>query len=166
MINFNKITHINNRTFAGLSSLNTLMLIRNNLAFIAKDVFDETPLLESLFLHSNAIKTIESKSFDRLVLKQLTIFDNPIPMLPDDIFDKMTNNTKVSLTCKNLLKLPRGKYMATIPINDAHHYNTRSSTAGNFYINYSRLNHYKSYFSSMGAKIWNCIPDVLRQLPK
>lgn len=52
------------------------------------------------------------------------------------------------------------------PIKDAQHYNTRSSTAGYFYINYSRRNHYKNNNSSMGAKIWNCIPDVLRQLPK
>ena len=49
---------------------------------------------------------------------------------------------------------------------DVHHYNTRSSTDGNFYINYSRLNHYKNSFSIMGAKLWNSIPDVMRQLPK
>ena len=52
------------------------------------------------------------------------------------------------------------------PTKDVHHYNTRSSTAGNFYINYSRLNHYKNSFSIMGAKIWNSIPNVMRQLPK
>ena len=49
---------------------------------------------------------------------------------------------------------------------DVHHYNTRSSTAGNFYKNYSRLNHCKNSFSIMGAKLWNSIPDVKRQLPK
>ena len=53
-----------------------------------------------------------------------------------------------------------------IPTKDVHHYNTRFSTAGNFYINYSRLNHYKNSFSIMGAKLWNSIPDVKRQLPK
>ena len=52
------------------------------------------------------------------------------------------------------------------PTKDVHHYNTRSSTAGNFYINYSRLNHYKNSFSVMGAKIWSSIPNVMRQLPK
>ena len=29
---------------------------------------------------------------------------------------------------------------------DVHHYNTSSSTAGDFYTNYSRLNHYKNLF--------------------
>ena len=29
---------------------------------------------------------------------------------------------------------------------DVHYYNTRSSTDGNFYIIYSRLNHYKNFF--------------------
>ena len=52
------------------------------------------------------------------------------------------------------------------PTKDVHHYNTRSSTVGKFYINYSRLNHYKNSFSIMGAKLWNSIPDVKRQLPK
>lgn len=52
------------------------------------------------------------------------------------------------------------------PTKDVHHYNTRSSTAGNFYINYSRLNHHKNSFSSIVAKIWNCIRDELRKLPK
>ena len=53
-----------------------------------------------------------------------------------------------------------------IPTKDVHHYNTCSSTAGDFYINYSRLNHYKNSFSIMGAKISNSIPDVMRQFPK
>ena len=52
------------------------------------------------------------------------------------------------------------------PTKDVHHYNTGSSTVGNFYINYSRLNHYKNSLSIMGAKLWNSIPDVKRQLPK
>ena len=52
------------------------------------------------------------------------------------------------------------------PTKHVHHYNTRSSTAGDFYINYSRLTHYKNSFSIMGAKIWNSIPNVMRELPK
>ncbi|XP_022799326.1 putative leucine-rich repeat-containing protein DDB_G0281931 isoform X2 [Stylophora pistillata] len=114
VLTFNNITHINKHTFSGLSSLTTLFLIKNNITFIAKDAFDGTPRLKSLFLHSNAIKTIESTTFDRLVLKQLTIFDNPLSSLPDGIFDEMTNHTKVSLTCTNLRQLPRGKYVSQI----------------------------------------------------
>ena len=47
------------------------------------------------------------------------------------------------------------------PTKDVHHHNTRSSTAGDFYINHSPLNHYKNSFSVMGAKIWSSIPDVM-----
>ena len=48
----------------------------------------------------------------------------------------------------------------------AHHHNTRFSAAGNFYIKHSRTDHMKSSFSRIGAKIWNCIPDSNRALPK
>ena len=52
------------------------------------------------------------------------------------------------------------------PTQDIHHYNTRFFSTGNFYINYSRLNHHKNSFSSIGATIWNSIPEDLRKLPK
>ena len=52
------------------------------------------------------------------------------------------------------------------PAQDIHHYNTRSSSSGNFHTNYSRLNHHKNSFSIIGAKIWNRIPEVMRKLPK
>ena len=47
-----------------------------------------------------------------------------------------------------------------------HHHNTRFSAAGNFYLQYSRTNHLKNSFSSIGAKIWNSIPNSDRALPK
>ena len=47
-----------------------------------------------------------------------------------------------------------------------HHHNTRFSAAGNFYIKHSRTDHMKNSFSRIGAKIWNCIPDSNRALPK
>ena len=43
---------------------------------------------------------------------------------------------------------------------EVQHINENSPT------NYSPLNHYKNSFSIMGAKIWNSIPDVMRQLRK
>ena len=66
------------------------------------------------------------------------------------------NNNVVPPNISNLFTLTQ----------DFHHYNTRSSTSGNFYMNYSRLNHHKNSFSIIGAKIWNSIPKELRQLPK
>ena len=53
-----------------------------------------------------------------------------------------------------------------IPTGQVHKYNTRSSSAGNFYRKYSRLNHRKNSFASVEAKIWNSIPENLRKLPK
>ena len=50
--------------------------------------------------------------------------------------------------------------------SQVHNYNTRSSSAGNFYEKYSVLNHHKNSFASVGAKIWNSIPENLRKLPK
>ena len=49
---------------------------------------------------------------------------------------------------------------------DIHQYNTRSASSGNYYINRSRLNHHKNFFSIVGAKIWNSIPESYRKLPK
>ena len=46
------------------------------------------------------------------------------------------------------------------------HHNTRFSVAGNFYLKYSITNHLKNSFSSIGAKIWNSIPNSDRALPK
>ena len=53
-----------------------------------------------------------------------------------------------------------------IPTGQVHKYNTQSASAGNFYRKYSRLNHHKNSFASVGAKIWNSIPENLRKLPK
>ena len=47
-----------------------------------------------------------------------------------------------------------------------HNHNTRSSSAGNYYINCFRLKQNKNPFSRIGCKIWNSIPGNLRNLPK
>ena len=53
-----------------------------------------------------------------------------------------------------------------ISTQDIHQYNTRSASSGNYFINHSRLNHQKSSFSIVGAKIWNSIPESYSTLPK
>ena len=50
--------------------------------------------------------------------------------------------------------------------NELHNYNTRFSLAGNYYVKYSRSNHLLKSFSRLGTKIWNSIPQELRNLPK
>ena len=52
------------------------------------------------------------------------------------------------------------------PINKSHSYSTRSSSSGNYYISHSRLNQKNDSFSIRGAKIWNSIPENLRNSSK
>ena len=53
-----------------------------------------------------------------------------------------------------------------IPTQQIHSYSTRSSSSGNYYISHSRLNQKNGSFSIMGAKIWNSIPENLRNSSK
>ena len=53
-----------------------------------------------------------------------------------------------------------------IPTQQIHSYSTRSSSYGNYYISHSRLNQKNCSFSIMGAKIWNSIPENLRNSSK
>ena len=53
-----------------------------------------------------------------------------------------------------------------IPTQQFHSYSTRSSSSGNYYIGHSRLNQKNGSFSIMGAKIWNGIPENLRNSSK
>ena len=51
-------------------------------------------------------------------------------------------------------------------VDSVHSYNTRSASAGNFYINYSRLKQQSHSFSRIGCKIWNELPESLRMKNK
>ena len=53
-----------------------------------------------------------------------------------------------------------------IPTQKIHSYSTRSSSSGNYYISHSRLKQKNDSFSIMGAKIWNSIPENLRNSSK
>ena len=50
--------------------------------------------------------------------------------------------------------------------NSIHPYKTRSSSSGNFYIQYSCLNQQRNSTTRFGARVWNCLPPQVRQLPK
>ena len=45
-------------------------------------------------------------------------------------------------------------------------YKTRSSYPANFYIQYSRRNQRHNSVNRFGARVWNCLPLQVRQLPK
>ena len=53
-----------------------------------------------------------------------------------------------------------------VSTSSVHYYNTRSSTSRNYYIKKSRLQLRKHAFSSVGAKLWNEIPNQIRHLTK
>ena len=61
---------------------------------------------------------------------------------------------------------PRNISHLLIPTQQIHSYSTRSSSSGNYYISHSRLNQKNDSFSIMGAKIWNSIPENLRNSSK
>ena len=51
-------------------------------------------------------------------------------------------------------------------ISNVHSYNTRSSISNNFYTKPSKLSVQANSFSRVGVKIWNEIPQALRNLSK
>jgi len=51
-------------------------------------------------------------------------------------------------------------------ISNVHSYNTRSSASNNFYTKSSRLSIQANFFSRIGVKVWNVIPQALRNLSK
>ena len=50
--------------------------------------------------------------------------------------------------------------------NLIHLHKSRSSFSGNFYIQHSRLNQQHNSITRFGARVWNCLPPQVRQLPK
>ena len=64
------------------------------------------------------------------------------------------------------LTVPTNISNLSIKANEKHNHETRFSSSCNFYINRSRLNQNHGSFAKFGAKLWNCICDKFRQLPK
>ena len=50
--------------------------------------------------------------------------------------------------------------------SNIHPYNTRSSSKGNFSVQYSRLEKQNRSFSRVGVKVWNSLPVEMRHTPK
>ena len=51
-------------------------------------------------------------------------------------------------------------------ISNVHSYSTRSSASNNFYTKPSRLSVQANSYSRIGVKVWNAIPQALRNLSK
>ena len=119
-----------------------------------------TNLQKILILQKRALRLIYFKPF-RFHAVPLFKLSNALPLnllyfkticlIMHDVFNNVTppNISKI-FTCSSQI----------------HHHYTRFSAAGNFYIEYSRTDHKKNSFLSIGAKIWNGIADSHRALPK
>ena len=51
-------------------------------------------------------------------------------------------------------------------ISSVHTYSTRASTSEHFYTKESRLNVKRNAFSRVRIKIWNGVPQILKERPK
>ena len=113
-----------------------------------------------LILQKRAVRLINFLTFRThaiLYFAQSNIL--PITML----YFKLSSTLKLDITSNSAPQNICNPFTST---QDIHQYNTRSASSGNYYINYSRLNHHKNSFSIVGAKIWNSIPESYRRLPK
>ena len=50
--------------------------------------------------------------------------------------------------------------------NQVHSYNTRFSSAGNYYVNPSRTNVMRNSISRLGPNLWNSLNNTTRELPR
>ena len=49
-----------------------------------------------------------------------------------------------------------------MPVNEVHRYNTRSASKENFYLPKARTNYGKFNIKFQGPKIWNALPDCIK----
>ena len=145
----------------------TLLSIYNSLIFpyisyglIAWGQASKSHLEKILILQKRAVRLINFLPFRMHAIPyfgQSNVL--PITML----YFKLSSILMLDITTNSA---PQNIWHLFACTQDIHQYNTRSASSGNYYINYSRLNHHKSSFSIVGAKIWNSIPESYRRLPK
>ena len=120
----------------------------------------KTHLEKLLILQKRAVRLMNFANYSDHAIPLFFSSDIlPLPMLHYKLLSILMLDVHNKLVPSNLLEL----FTST---RDVHHYNTRSSSSDNFFINYSRLNHHKNSFSFLGAKVWNSLPKSLRQLTK
>ncbi|XP_023214061.1 protein toll-like [Centruroides sculpturatus] len=92
----NSLTFISNKNgiksenFEGLNDLVTLILQRNYIPFLSKDLFQNVKQLQVLRLNDNRIQKLDEESFNYLFnLTHLEIGGNPIRFLPENVFSKL-----------------------------------------------------------------------------
>lgn len=103
-----RLTSINNFTFAGYNGLNTLKLDRNFLTAITSSPFQGLSLLRVLTLSQNQISVIHSDSFLGLQsLLEIYLSRNLIKEIMAGAFNPLRNLQKLNLAFNMLLTIPR-----------------------------------------------------------
>jgi hypothetical protein len=83
----------------------------------------------------------------------------PIRMLYYKTVSILMHDIANTLAPQNLLKMFTN-------VNQIHSHNTRSAIGGNYFTQQSNQNQKKNSFSRLGTKIWNGIPNELRNRRK
>ena len=110
------------------------------------------------FRTSTGFKPVTSR-FRCDALHRNRLFIMPITMLYFKLYSVLMFDVYNNTALHNISHL-------FIHTQQIHSYSTRSSSSGNYYISHSRLNQKNDSFSIMGAKIWNSIPENLRNSSK
>ena len=102
-----RITDLPNGVFTGLSGLRELKIYENHLATLGSDVFDGLTLVTDLDLQDNAIASLPSDVFDTLlVLETLNLRDNDLTSLPSGLLDNQSELEELDLVGNGLTGLP------------------------------------------------------------
>ncbi|XP_022090260.1 toll-like receptor Tollo [Acanthaster planci] len=108
------ISSIPSDSFAGLSHLESLKLIGNNLTFIIQGTFSDLSSLQLLSLGNNQLYEIDSDEMKSLVvLKTVDFHGNRLHHMGPDVFASSRGLQSIDLSDNNLAGLPEGLFNTT-----------------------------------------------------
>lgn len=102
---YNKISRIEPRAFDSVPALKILFLSNNLLQSINSDDFAGAKNLQELFLDSNVIERIEANAFDLPKLEILSLKDNRLKSLPNNIFENLTKLERIDLSHNDIVEI-------------------------------------------------------------
>lgn len=102
---YNKISRIEPGAFDSVPALKILFLSNNLLQSINSDDFTGAKNLQELFLDSNVIERIEANAFDLPKLEILSLKDNRLKSLPNNIFENLTKLERIDLSHNDIVDI-------------------------------------------------------------
>ncbi|XP_071949725.1 uncharacterized protein [Antedon mediterranea] len=121
LINKNQIQRISKTAFTNMPSLESLLLVHNNITFIEDGAFSETNL-RYLFLYGNGMTnlsygTLQTKG---TTLEYIYLFDNSIEEIGKNALSHMVENGTIYLSCGGLRSIPSNirKYINIICVQE------------------------------------------------